>query len=101
MLPPKHLSDMAPDEQPRRHLSESAALALPDVVTADNSEAMIAAVPDGTEVWMAVPAAPTLGMTIRACLDHRCEECRLPVYRCESEGGQMLCLCASHLRLPD
>jgi hypothetical protein len=31
----------------------------------------------------------------------RCEECRLPIYRCESEGGQMLRLCASHLRLPN
>ena len=37
-------------------------------------------------------------MTIRACLDDHCEECRVPVYRCEFEGGQMLRLCASYLR---
>jgi hypothetical protein len=63
--------------------------------------AMVAAIPNGTDVWMAVPASPPLRMTILACLDDRCDECRLPVYRCESEGGQMLRLCASHLRLPN
>ena len=55
---------------------------------------MPAAMPNGTDVWMAVPASPPLRMTIRACLDDRCEECRLPVYHCESEAGQMLRLCA-------
>ena len=59
------------------------------------------AIPNGTDVWMAVPASPPLRMTILACLNDRCDECRLPVYRCESEGGQMLRLCASHLRLPN
>jgi hypothetical protein len=63
--------------------------------------AKVAAIPNGTDVWMAVPATPPLRMTILACLDDRCDECRLPVYRCESEGGQMLRLCASHLRLPN
>jgi hypothetical protein len=63
------------------------------------NEAMIAAIPNGTDVWMAVPASPPLRVTIRACLDDRCEECRLLVYRCESEGGQVLRLCARHLRL--
>ena len=99
MLPPKHLPDVAPDEQPGAFsLSEPAALVLPMVSPQGNAEAMIAAIPNGTEVWMAVPAAPPLRMTIRACLDDHCEECRLPVYRCESEGGQILRLCASHLR---
>jgi hypothetical protein len=65
------------------------------------TEAMLSAIPNGTDVWMAVPASPPLRMTIRACLDDCCDECRLPVYRCESEGGQMLRLCASHLRLPN
>ena len=62
---------------------------------------MIPAIPNGTDVWMAVPASPPLRMTIRACLNDRCEECCLPVYQCESEGGQMLRLCASHLRPSD
>ena len=62
------------------------------------NEAMLAAIPNGTDVWMAVPASPPLRMTVRACLDDRCEECRLPVYHCESEAGQMLRLCASRLR---
>jgi hypothetical protein len=66
-------------------------------LTQGNAEAMVAAIPDGTEVWMAVPSSPPLRMTIRACLDDRCEECRLPVYHCESEAGQILRLCASHL----
>ena len=48
---------------------------------------MVAAIPNGTDVWMAVPASPPLRMTIRACLDDRCEECRLPIYRCESRPG--------------
>ena len=65
------------------------------------SEAMIPAIPNGTGVWMAVPASPPLRITIRACLDDCCDECRLPVYRCESEGGQMLRLCMSRLRLPN
>jgi hypothetical protein len=59
---------------------------------------MLAAIPNGTDVWMAVPASPPQRMTVRACLDDRCEECRLPVYHCESEAGQMLRLCASRLR---
>jgi hypothetical protein len=68
--------------------------------------AMVAAIPNGTDVngtdvWMAVPASPPLRMTILARLDDRCDECRLPVYRCESEGGQMLRLSASHLRMPN
>jgi hypothetical protein len=66
-----------------------------------DAEVMVAAIPNGTDVWMAVPASPPLRMTIRACLDDRCEECRLPIYRCESEAGQLLRLCASHLRLPN
>ena len=65
------------------------------------SEAMIPAIPNGTGVWMAVPASPPLRITIRACLDDCCDECRLPVYRCELEGGQMLRLCMSCLRLPN
>ena len=44
---------------------------------------MVAAIPNGTDVWMAVPASPPLRMTIRACLDDRREECRLPV-----QGGR-------------
>jgi hypothetical protein len=36
--------------------------------------AMAAAIPNGTDVWMAVPASPPLRMTIRACLDDRCDE---------------------------
>ena len=47
---------------------------------------MVAAIPNGTDVWMAVPASPPLRMTIRACLDDRCEECRLPIYRCRVRG---------------
>jgi hypothetical protein len=54
---------------------------------------------DSTEAWVVIPASPPLRLTIRACLDDRCRECGLPVYRCESEGGQMLSLCASHLRM--
>ena len=69
-----------------------------DVFTAMETAAMVPAIPNGTDVWMAVPASPPLRMTILACLDDRCDECRLPVYQCESEGGQMLRLCASHLR---
>ena len=42
---------------------------------------------------MAVPASPPLRMTILACLNDRCDECRLPVDRCESEGGRC-CVCA-------
>jgi hypothetical protein len=60
---------------------------------------MVAAIPNGTDVWMTVPASPPLRLTIRAPLDTQCEECRLPVYRCESEAGQILCLCAGHLQL--
>jgi hypothetical protein len=45
---------------------------------------------------MAVPASPPLRMTVPP--DDRCDGCRLPVYRCQSEEGQMLRLCASHLR---
>ena len=47
---------------------------------------MIPAIPNGTDVWMAVPASPPLRMTILACLDDRCDECHLPVYRCEFRG---------------
>jgi hypothetical protein len=36
--------------------------------------AMVAAIPNGTDVWTAVPASPPLRMTIRACLDDRCDE---------------------------
>ena len=60
---------------------------------------MAAPIADGTDVWVIVPASPPLRLTIRACLDDRCRECGLPVYRCESEGGQVLSLCASHLRV--
>jgi hypothetical protein len=60
---------------------------------------MAAPIVEGTDVWVAVPASPPLRLTIRACLDDHCRGCGLPVYRCESEGGQMMSLCASHLRL--
>jgi hypothetical protein len=60
---------------------------------------MAAQIADGTNVWVVVPASPPLRLTIRACLDDHCRECGLPVYRCESEGGQMMSLCAGHLRL--
>lgn len=40
-------------------------------------------------------------MTIRACLDNCCDECRLPVYRYELEEGQMLRLYITRLRLPN
>ena len=60
---------------------------------------MATPIADGTDVWVVVPASPPLRLTIRACLHDHCRECGLPVYRCESEGGQMLSLCAGHLRL--
>jgi hypothetical protein len=60
---------------------------------------MATPIANGTDVWVVIPASPPLRLTIRACLDHLCRECGLLVYRCESEGGQMLRLCASHLRL--
>jgi hypothetical protein len=60
---------------------------------------MAALIADGTDVWVVVPASPPLRLTVRARLDHYCRECGLPVYRCESEGGQMLSLCEGHLRL--
>jgi len=50
---------------------------------------MVAPIADGTDVWAVVPASPPLRLTIRACLDDQCRECGLPVYRCESEGGQL------------
>jgi hypothetical protein len=53
---------------------------------------MAAPIAVGTDVWVVVPAAPPLRLTIRACLDDHCRECGLPVYRCESEGGQMMSL---------
>ena len=50
MLPPKHLPDVAPDEQPgASSLSEPAALVLPMVSPQGNAEAMIAAIPNGTD----------------------------------------------------
>jgi hypothetical protein len=65
-----------------------------------------APIADGTNVWAVIPAvwavipaSPPLRLTIRACVDDHCRECGLPVYRCESEGGQMMSLCAGHLRL--
>jgi hypothetical protein len=60
---------------------------------------MIAPFANGANAWAVVLDSPPLRLTIRACLNHHCRECGLPVYRCESEGGQMLSLCASHLRL--
>src|ERR1700761_1912381 len=60
---------------------------------------MAALIAEGTDVWVTVPASPPLRLTIRACLDDHCRGCGLPVYSCESEGGQMLPLCTSHLRL--
>jgi hypothetical protein len=64
---------------------------------------MVAPIPDGMpngmDVWVLVPASPPLRLTIRARLDDVCCECGLPVYRCQLEGGQMLSLCAGHLRL--
>jgi hypothetical protein len=62
-------------------------------------QSMAAPIADGTDVWVVVPAAPPLRLTIRACLEDHCRECGLPVYRCESEGGQIMSLCAGHLRL--
>ena len=53
------------------------------------------------ERYGTVPASPPLRLTIRACLDDRCRGCGLPVYRCESEDGQILSLCAGHLRPPN
>jgi hypothetical protein len=60
---------------------------------------MAALIANGTNVWVVVPASPPLRLTIRACLDDHCRQCGLPVYRCESEGGQMMSLFAGHLRL--
>jgi hypothetical protein len=60
---------------------------------------LVAPIADGTDVWAVVPASPPLRLTIRACFGDNCRECGLPVYRCESEGGQMMSLCAGHLRL--
>jgi hypothetical protein len=60
---------------------------------------MVAPIANGTDAWAIVPASPPLRLTIRACLEDHCCECGLPVYRCESKGGQMMSLCASHLRL--
>jgi hypothetical protein len=60
---------------------------------------MAAPIADSTEAWVVIPASPPLRLTILACLDDRCRECGLPVYRCQSEGGQMMSLCASHLRV--
>jgi hypothetical protein len=40
-------------------------------------------------------APPPQRIAIRARLDIRCEECSLPIYRCELEGSQMLRLCKS------
>jgi hypothetical protein len=59
----------------------------------------MAPITDGRDVWVVVPASPPPRLTIRTCLDDRCRECGLPVYRCESEGGQMMSLCASNLRV--
>jgi|tagenome__1003787_1003787.scaffolds.fasta_scaffold13814746_1 hypothetical protein len=71
---------------------------LVEVHRAPNMGSQIA---DGMDVWTLIPAAPPLRLTIRACLDDRCRECGLPVYYCESEGGQMMSFCAGHLRLRD
>jgi hypothetical protein len=60
---------------------------------------MTAPIADGTDVWVVVPASLPLRLTIRAGLDDYCREYGLPVYRCESEGGHMMSLCAGHLRL--
>jgi hypothetical protein len=51
---------------------------------------MTAQIADGTDAWVVIPASPPLSLTIRTCLDDRCHECGLLVYRCESEGGQMM-----------
>jgi hypothetical protein len=51
---------------------------------------MTAQIADGTDAWGVIPASPPPRLTIRTCLDDRCRECRLLVYRCESEGGQMM-----------
>ena len=94
---PNTSPDVAPGKQPGatlRRCRRRPPMSSPQWRT----EAMLAAIPNGTDVWMAVPASPPLRMTVRACLDDRCEECRLPVYHCESEAGQMLRLCASRLR---
>jgi MgtC family len=47
-----------------------------------------------------VPASPPLRLMVRACLENECRDCGLPVYRCESEGGEMLSFCAGHLPWP-
>jgi hypothetical protein len=60
---------------------------------------MAVPIADSTEEWVLIPASPPLRLTVPACLDDRCRECGEPVYRCESERGQMMSLCASHLRV--
>jgi hypothetical protein len=62
---------------------------------------MAATVADGTDVWVLTPASPPLRLTVRACLEHECPECGLPIYRCERDGGgPMLSFCAGHLPWP-
>ena len=39
---------------------------------------MVPAIPNGTDVWMAVPASPPLRLTIRACLDDHCDSLEKP-----------------------
>lgn len=58
---------------------------------------MAATIADGTDVWVLAPASPPVRLTVRACLEYECRECGLPVYRCESAGGEMLSFCAGHL----
>jgi hypothetical protein len=89
---------LAPGYSPAPFCRKSWRGACPNLSTR-NADVIVAAIPNDTDVWMAVPASPPFRLTIRARLDNGCEECRLPVYRCESEAGQMLHLCASHLQL--
>jgi hypothetical protein len=102
MLPPRKFN-LTPGKATQRPLSASVGSTRHRLTftAVDFTGAMIPAFPNGTDVWMSVPPSSPLRMTIRACLDNSCEECGMPVYRCESEAGQMLRLCASHLRLPN
>ena len=89
MLPPKYLARSGVGQATRRHfLVRPAALTRRLSMPSPQwrTEAMLSAIPNGTDVWMAVPASPPLRMTIRACLDDCCDECRLPVYRCKVRG---------------
>ena len=65
---------------------------LPNLSTGD-AEAIFTAIPNGTNVWMAVPASPPLRLTIRDRLKTQREECRCRyIPASQRQGG--CCLCA-------